>query len=238
MRRSRESTNEAVVSDERITEAEIAELERLHSRLPSKPWRWETEEKWAGGLIRGMTSNEPAVFIEIGGDKIIGEALVAIVNALPKLLSERREREGKLAEADAGWTDAETRCAMEGAQRHHAEEKLAEAEQRATNWEDDAQRYAQNSDYWKKRAEAAEATLAAVSEHIRRTGYRSCPCNRELREALTTPVVSSDRLTQLERAVVDEIRRDLGTNQPRHRLRAALLVIDRLAPPVGNQEGK
>lgn len=42
-----------------------------------------------------------------------------------------------------------------------------------------------------------------------------------------------DRLTSLERSVVEEIRRDLGRQQPPHRLRAALLVIDRLAPRPG-----
>lgn len=45
-----------------------------------------------------------------------------------------------------------------------------------------------------------------------------------------------DRLTSLERSVVEEIRRDLGRQQPPHRLRAALLVIDRVAPRPGGSE--
>lgn len=210
------------MSDERITEAEIAELERELVHADDRGVRmlhWapahNTSGCWCGKFA--------------------------------KLLSERREREGKLAEADAGWTDAETRCAMEGAQRHHAEEKLAEAEQRATNWEDDAQRYAQNSDYWKKRAEAAEATLVRVRELAKE--YEGSHCLEDdflprLREALTAPVVSSDHCTGIK---IDDGELGPMCSQPGcdefHQERPPTRVHcercpDRLAPSVSHQEDK
>lgn len=134
-----------------------------------------------------------------------GWALAADYHSrIKRLLSERREREGKLAE-------------LFYVREEHGKALL--------------------------RAEAAEATLARVSELPDRweamgdNSYWTDTAD-ELREALTTPVVSSDRLTPEERENVEDERAFAAKNNtvPSRSILPLIAIIDRLAPPVSPGE--
>lgn len=59
-----------------------------------------------------------------------------------------------------------------GAAAHNASISLARAYQAARreigNWREEAQRFAQNADYWRNRCEAAESALPATQEQAKR----------------------------------------------------------------------
>lgn len=91
---------------------------------------------------------------------------------------------GRAFETVRGWArTAEEKLAAAERQLVAAEERivslmddLTNTEARALNWEEDAQRYARNSDYWKGRMEAAERQLAAVRARLQNPHCAPTPC--------------------------------------------------------------
>ena len=146
--------------------------------------------------------------------------------ALPKLLSERREREVKLAEAERRIGVLNQRNEVLDINVGVLTEQLTTASVKL------GQEHT--------RAEAAEATLARVRSMVEDlVWWHDTPPNEvrpRLRMALaaTPTVVSSDRLTPGDRSYVEDARRrkrsDLGAAAAFN----LIDIIDRLAPPVGH----